>query len=180
LSADLALRIFVVDDERVISDTLAKILQLSGYEAIPFTNPLEALNDAQFHSPDLLLSDVSMPELSGVDLAVQMRLKYPNCKILLFSGQASTEGLENPAVEELFSCSFNRSGKTSSLNLRIDAVQALFSAHERRNADHGFIAKHAYLVELAIRTGSTPPSSSISRLQCKTQHATETLQMVAQ
>jgi DNA-binding response OmpR family regulator len=93
LSADLALRIFVVDDERLISDTLAKILQLSGFEAIPFTNPLEALNDAQFHSPDLLLSDVSMPELSGIDLAVQMRLKCPNCRILLFSGQASTVDL---------------------------------------------------------------------------------------
>ena len=93
MSADLALRIFVVDDERVISDTLAKILQLSGFEAIPFTNPLEALNDAQFHAPDLLLSDVSMPELSGIDLAVQMRLKCPNCRILLFSGQASTVDL---------------------------------------------------------------------------------------
>jgi DNA-binding NtrC family response regulator len=90
LSADLALRIFVVDDERIISETLAKILQLSGFEAIPFTNPVEALKDAQFHSPDLLLSDVSMPELSGVDLAIQMKLKCPNCKILLFSGQAST------------------------------------------------------------------------------------------
>jgi DNA-binding NtrC family response regulator len=88
-----ALRIFVVDDERLISETLAKILQLSGFEAIPFTNPLEALNESQFQSPDLLLSDVSMPELSGVDLAVQIKLKYPNCRILLFSGQASTADL---------------------------------------------------------------------------------------
>jgi DNA-binding NtrC family response regulator len=90
LSAELALRILVVDDERVISETLAKILQLSGFEAIPFTSPLEALNDAQSQPPDLLLSDVSMPELSGVDLAVQIKLKCPNCRVLLFSGQAST------------------------------------------------------------------------------------------
>jgi DNA-binding NtrC family response regulator len=93
LSAEQALRIFVVDDERVISETLAKILQQSGFEAIPFTNPLKALNDSQFQSPDLLLSDVSMPELSGVDLAVQIKLKHPNCRILLFSGQASTVDL---------------------------------------------------------------------------------------
>ena len=91
--SEQALRIFVVDDERVISETLAKILQLSGFEAISFTNPLEALKDSQFQSPDLLLSDVSMPELSGVDLAVQIKLKHPNCRILLFSGQASTVDL---------------------------------------------------------------------------------------
>jgi DNA-binding NtrC family response regulator len=93
LSTEQAFRIFVVDDERVISETLAAILQLSGFEAIPFTNPLEALNDSRFQSPDLLLSDVSMPELSGVDLAVQIKLKYPSCRILLFSGQASTVDL---------------------------------------------------------------------------------------
>ena len=93
MSAEQVFRIFVVDDERVIAETLAKILQLSGFEAISFTNPLEALNRSQHPPPDLLLSDVSMPQLSGVDLAVQIKQKYPKCKILLFSGQASSVDL---------------------------------------------------------------------------------------
>lgn len=92
-SARRPLRIFVVDDERIICETLAKILQLSGFEAIPFTSPLQTLNNARIQPPDLLLSDVSMPGVSGIDLAVKIKLKYPSCKILLFSGKASTVDL---------------------------------------------------------------------------------------
>jgi len=83
-------RIFVVDDEQVIASTLAAILNLNGYSARFFTRPLEALAAAQSDIPDLLISDVAMPGLSGVDLAIQMRARHPECKILLFSGQAAT------------------------------------------------------------------------------------------
>ena len=82
-------RIFVVDDEYVIASTLAVILNRNGFSARPFTRPLEALAAAQWDIPDLLISDVAMPGLSGIDLAIQMRAQHPECKILLFSGQAA-------------------------------------------------------------------------------------------
>jgi CheY-like chemotaxis protein len=88
-----ALRIFVVDDEQIIAATVATILQMSGFSATAFTNPFEALNCAGSESPDLLISDVMMPEMSGVDLALQMKETCPNCKVLLFSGQAATVDL---------------------------------------------------------------------------------------
>jgi CheY-like chemotaxis protein len=40
--------------------------------------------------PDLLITDVIMPGMTGIDLAVQFRANYPECKVLLFSGQAAT------------------------------------------------------------------------------------------
>jgi len=83
-------RIFVVDDEPVIASSLAAILQMNGFSARFFTCPLEALAAARSESPDLVISDVAMPGISGIDLAIQMRAQYPNCKILLFSGQATT------------------------------------------------------------------------------------------
>ena len=83
-------RIFVVDDEPVIASSLAAILQMNGFSAKFFTCPLEALAAALSESPDLVISDVAMPGISGIDLAIQMRAQYPNCKILLFSGQAAT------------------------------------------------------------------------------------------
>ena len=82
--------IFVVDDEPVIASSLAAILQMNGFTARFFTCPLEALAAARSKSPGLVISDVVMPGLSGIDLAIQMRALYPNCKILLFSGQAAT------------------------------------------------------------------------------------------
>jgi DNA-binding NtrC family response regulator len=86
-------RVFVVDDEHVIAQTLAIILAQNGYDSRSFTNPLEALAAAPATSPDLVISDVMMPEMSGVDLAIALRSACPTCKILLFSGQSATKDL---------------------------------------------------------------------------------------
>jgi DNA-binding NtrC family response regulator len=86
-------RIFVVDDEELIASTLEAILGLQGFDARAFTVPLEALARAREHAPDMLISDVVMPGMSGIDLAIQFRRECPNCKVLLFSGQASTAGM---------------------------------------------------------------------------------------
>ena len=85
--------VFVVDDEPVIASTLAAILKLNGYSAISFTSPLKALEAARSKAPDLLISDVMMPDISGIDLAIQVKARYPKCKVLLFSSQASTQDL---------------------------------------------------------------------------------------
>ena len=89
--------VFVVDDEPVIASTLAAILQMHGFSAKFFTSPLEALAAARAKSPDLLISDVDMPSLSGIELAIRMKALHPTCQILLFSGQPSTLDLLNSA-----------------------------------------------------------------------------------
>lgn len=84
-------RVLVVDDEDVIASTLAMILRLQGgFNARSFTNPVDALEAARLDPPDLLISDVVMPQLSGIELAIQVREHCPDCKVLLFSGQAAT------------------------------------------------------------------------------------------
>jgi len=91
------LHVFVVDDEPVIASTLAAILQMHGFSAKFFTSPLEALAAARAKSPDLLISDVDMPSISGIELAVRMKVLYPTCQILLFSGKPCTLDLLNSA-----------------------------------------------------------------------------------
>ena len=79
--------VFVVDDEHIIASSLAAILILHGYYATAFTSPRDALAAAQSRTLDLLIADVVMPGLSGVDLAIQVKAQHPECRILLFSGQ---------------------------------------------------------------------------------------------
>lgn len=85
--------VFVVDDEEIIAQTLAIILNQSGFQASSFTNPLDALSAARTTYPDLVISDVMMPEMSGIDLAIALRALCPACKILLFSGQSTTKDM---------------------------------------------------------------------------------------
>jgi CheY-like chemotaxis protein len=92
-------RVFVVDDEEVIARTLTTILQLEGFYARCFTDPEDALRAALLQVPDLLISDVVMPQFSGIELAIRIRELCPDCKVLLFSGQAATADLLHDARE---------------------------------------------------------------------------------
>lgn len=83
-------RVVVVDDERLIADTVAQILNIHGYDAFPAYGPQEALRLALDFHPDLLLSDVVMPGMNGVELATALKQQLPNLKVLLLSGQAGT------------------------------------------------------------------------------------------
>ena len=83
-------RIFVVDDEPNITSTLGQILRLQGFEVSCFTNPLKALEAIYANAPDLLITDVIMPEMSGIELAIVIRETCPSCTVLLFSGQIAT------------------------------------------------------------------------------------------
>jgi DNA-binding response OmpR family regulator len=68
-----ATRIFVVDGEPTIRTTLAAILYNAGYQAIPFANGPMALSAAAEEGPDILLTDVMMPDMNGVDLAIEFK-----------------------------------------------------------------------------------------------------------
>ncbi len=85
--------VLIVDDEVVIADTLTTILAQHGIAAMTAYTGLEALEIARVIPPNLLLADVVMPGMSGIDVAIAIKRDIPDCAILLFSGQAATKGL---------------------------------------------------------------------------------------
>jgi len=86
-------KVLVVDDERVIADTLAIILNQHGYDASAVYTGEEAVEAARALTPDLIISDVVMKDMDGIEAAIRIRQFLPGCKILLFSGQAATADL---------------------------------------------------------------------------------------
>jgi CheY-like chemotaxis protein len=86
-------KVLVVDDERVIADTLAIILNQNGFTAMPVYSGTGAIEKARAERPDLIITDVIMEDMNGIDAAISIRQFLPSCKILLFSGQAATADL---------------------------------------------------------------------------------------
>ncbi len=66
-------RVLVVDDEQVIADTLAKILDLNGYDASAVYTGTAAVESARSLRPDLIISDVIMPDMNGIEAAISIR-----------------------------------------------------------------------------------------------------------
>lgn len=86
-------RVLVVDDEHVIADTLTIILNQAGFNASAVYTGNAAVDAARANRPDLIISDVIMPDMNGIEAAIHIREFLPACKILLFSGQAATADL---------------------------------------------------------------------------------------
>jgi DNA-binding NtrC family response regulator len=78
-------RIAVIDDEPIVADTLAEILRLHGYEAKAHYNGESALADAEKFCPQVILSDVCMGKVDGIEMAVRIRRSHPECRIILFT-----------------------------------------------------------------------------------------------
>ncbi len=83
-------RILVVDDEKIIADTIVQILNRNGFIADAAYGGEEAIEKAKRFCPELVLSDVLMPEVDGVEAAIEIRKHCPETRIVLFSGQAAT------------------------------------------------------------------------------------------
>ena len=93
-------RVLVADDEQVIANTLAIILNQAGFEAKAVYSGEKAIEALDVFEPDMLISDVIMTGLTGIEAAIITRQRRPKCKILLFSGQAATADLLEKARSE--------------------------------------------------------------------------------
>jgi CheY-like chemotaxis protein len=93
-------RVVVVDDEVAIASTLKAILNHSGFDAHAMFSGQELVDSLETLRPDVLITDVEMPGMTGIEAAIMARRKLPNCKILLLSGRAATSGLLVKAREQ--------------------------------------------------------------------------------
>ena len=83
-------RILVVDDEVLIADTIVQILNRNGFIAEAAYSGVQAIELSRRYCPELVLSDVMMPNVDGVEAAIAIREHCPDTRIVLFSGQAAT------------------------------------------------------------------------------------------
>jgi CheY-like chemotaxis protein len=79
-------RVLVVDDDRLVADTLALVFDKSGFEARAVYSADDALVCAREFAPDLLLCDVTMPGRDGLTLLSDISHEQPACRIIMLTG----------------------------------------------------------------------------------------------
>lgn len=86
-------KVLVVDDEAIIADTLALILNQSGFDATAAYRGQQAVHLATQWPPDVLLIDIVMEDMTGIDAAVAIGKRHPGCRILFISGHGDAAGM---------------------------------------------------------------------------------------
>ncbi|MBD3305201.1 response regulator [candidate division KSB3 bacterium] len=84
-------KILVLDDEPDMAENLERILQSGGYETIVETDETKALALIEHEQPDLLLTDLRMPEIDGMTLLEQIKTRQWDIPVIMLTGYASVD-----------------------------------------------------------------------------------------
>lgn len=96
-------RILVVDDEKDVRDTLSEMIESLGSEVAVAENGVKALDRVKTERIDLIVTDLSMPEMSGLDLIVEAKRVSPNIPIAVISAYGNVENTTYALTRGAFS-----------------------------------------------------------------------------
>jgi CheY-like chemotaxis protein len=102
-SKPFSFRILVVDDEPILLETAALILAGSGYEVHTARDGFEALTVLSSSLPDILISDLSMPNMSGFELLSIVRRRFPQLPVIAISGEYDGDAPTGLIADAFFS-----------------------------------------------------------------------------
>jgi DNA-binding NtrC family response regulator len=120
--------VLVIDDDRVLADTLAEILRKHGYRPVALYSGEEAVELAQRFRPDVILSDIRMSRLDGIEAAKRIRALHPKCRVILFTAQTVTAAMRQTIHRLKF--------ELLQRPLRPEDVLAALRSNSRKDGDH--------------------------------------------
>jgi putative two-component system response regulator len=88
-------QILVVDDDPHILDMVTVMLSSSGFPALSCSNPEKALNMLRHKNINAVLTDINMPEMTGLDLLEKIHIRHPDIPVILMTGYAEVDLMVN-------------------------------------------------------------------------------------
>jgi CheY-like chemotaxis protein len=125
--------ILLVDDDPRICESMAILLNDGGYNVATATHGLDALNKLKFAAPDLIVSDLSMPYMSGFELLSVVHNRFPQIPVIAMSGIA---GQENNLPDGVIADAFYGKGRSQPNELLAMATHLIETTIAR--PDHYF------------------------------------------
>jgi CheY-like chemotaxis protein len=95
-------RILVVDDEESIRDVYSQLLEGEGYEVATAENGFDALLKLKQSLPDVIISDLNMPRMSGFEFLSVVRRRFPKVSVIASSGAYGTKVVPTGVLADAF------------------------------------------------------------------------------
>jgi ATP-dependent Lon protease len=115
-------RVLVVDDEEIARKNLDYILRKEGYTVVMAANGAEALEKMETSNFDVVVTDIMMGNISGIDVLEKTKSKYPETEVVMVTAHASTDS----AMETLKKGAFRYIAKPFKIDeIRVTVRQAI-------------------------------------------------------
>lgn len=124
--------ILVIDDEPQILNMLQKMLELEGYTVLTAADGKQGLRACEKNPIDLVITDVVMPEVEGLEVIMSLKKSYPTIKIIAISGGARIQPGDYLNMAEIFGAqrTFTKPFERQAM---LDAVKELLDQKDDRS-----------------------------------------------
>ena len=150
-------RVLVVEDEEAVRDYVCRVLTLHGHTVLTAHDGAEAVEQMNEHHFDLLVSDIVMPMMDGISLALKVRATRPHVPIILMTGYANERQRAHNLsllIEGLLSKPFTMDQLLSAVN------KALANARKRTKEDSDALAVDKKPVQASSQDGTLSSDSN--------------------
>src|SRR5438874_654271 len=129
-------RILVVDDEKVIGELFTRLLQKEEYEIATAENGFDALLKLKHFLPDVIISDLNMPKMSGFEFLSVVRRRFPKISVIASSGAYGNRGIPTGVLADAFYAKGQDDPETliNMVAALIETSAAQATAHEDESA----------------------------------------------
>ena len=156
-------RLMLVDDHPLMLIGISSMLEGKGIDIVGTAgNGIEALQKVGELKPDVMMLDIVMPGMDGIELARHMRAEMPDVALLVLSSDsslASLEALLNIGIDGFLS-------KTSDASTMIDAIKSVAAGYEFYGTDIARLIERISLAKKASDSLFTPRELDVIRLSC--------------
>jgi CheY-like chemotaxis protein len=125
--------ILVVDDDQFVRSLLRAVLERQGYSVVEAENGAEGLQAYQAKPTDVVITDIQMPGMDGLEMSIELRRAFPTARIIAISGGKSALNMAKTLVQYTLE-------KPLCMEELLDTVQQLVSAPGLSGVKHSSVA----------------------------------------
>lgn len=152
--------VVVIDDEPDMCKILTKALNIEGYHVTAFTSPLRGLEYVQKYRPDLVLTDIKMDELDGMEVLRQVKEIDPNIVVIMITAYGTIEG----AIEAMKLGAFHYLKKPFQLDEMLALIDKALSFKRLKDENLGYQEHAALLYGEVEIIGESPAMKKVKEL----------------